>query len=625
MWSATTDATPQQRRVAYFQRHGPRALCPMRKGRSVARGHSNLTYKDAVRLLEGVGGDWVDAVDKLLGGAILGTATLVNPGILTLLEPKNELVKLGREKVAAATDHLQGLSRASRTDRLEAAHAVLLISSYLDELTEYVARFGAEARVDSKDLSRLLAVKSEGHATDGGDFILQLTDAVLPRPSARGTRQSLRDDTRSFYVDLAPSVQRFLEGLRLRDELDDTAWGRLVAALRREVPDGALAKYEDSYRNLAVDVPEFRVWSSLNDVSATQHLVEATAEQVGNGLADLRALLLEMAPGLGVAAGLRGLLAMRHQAALQRPILDTLKSDLQGIVDPPSAVDAYINPSFRLATHDGNASPAKEGWWQDFPIRHDLQTFLATYFTTSQSWSTPLLVLGHPGAGKSLMTRILAAQLPEPVYVPVLVKLRAVPADTSIVRQIEAALHQLLNQDVSWAALAATAGSAAVPVVLLDGFDELLQASGISRSSYLEQVQEFQQTEAELGRRVAVVVTSRTVVADRARIPHGTLVVKLEPFSEQQVSAWVDKWNRANAMTFAARAVNKLSLETVLRHRQLAQQPILLLLLAVYDADGNPLQAQNANLHQALLYERLLSHFIRREVAREGYLAESAD
>jgi hypothetical protein len=54
-------------------------------------------------------------------------------------------------------------------------------------------------------------------------------------------------------------------------------------------------------------------------------------------------------------------------------------------------------------------------------------------------------------------------------------------------------------------------------MVMLDGFDELLQATGVSQSDYLEKVAEFQRREADQGRPVAALVTSRTAVADRAR------------------------------------------------------------------------------------------------------------
>jgi hypothetical protein len=75
----------------------------------------------------------------------------------------------------------------------------------------------------------------------------------------------------------------------------------------------------------------------------------------------------------------------------------------------------------------------------------------------------------------------------------------------------------------------------AVPVILLDGFDELLQATGVSQSDYLLKVARFQQCEADQGRPVIALVTSRIAVADRVRYPEGTLALRLEPFRDEQV------------------------------------------------------------------------------------------
>jgi hypothetical protein len=56
-------------------------------------------------------------------------------------------------------------------------------------------------------------------------------------------------------------------------------------------------------------------------------------------------------------------------------------------------------------------------------------------------------------------------------------------------------------------------------VILIDGFDELLRATGIRQTDYLLRVAEFQRRESDQGRPVAVMVTSRTSVEDRARTP----------------------------------------------------------------------------------------------------------
>jgi hypothetical protein len=50
-----------------------------------------------------------------------------------------------------------------------------------------------------------------------------------------------------------------------------------------------------------------------------------------------------------------------------------------------------------------------------------------------------------------------------------------------------------------------------VRIVLLDGLDELLQATTHDRSGFLHEVMEFQRAEAAQERPVMVVVTSRTV------------------------------------------------------------------------------------------------------------------
>jgi len=156
----------------------------------------------------------------------------------------------------------------------------------------------------------------------------------------------------------------------------------------------------------------------------------------------------------------------------------------------------------------------------------------------------------------------------------------------------------------------------ALPVVLLDGFDELLQATGVSQTDYLTKVAIFQRREQDQGRPVAVVVTSRTSVADRARSPENTVALRLEPFDSDRIMAWLRIWNIANADHFAACGLAPLSPEVVLAHRELAEQPLLLLMLALYDADGNALQRIEVDLPQGELYERLLYSFAHREVVK---------
>jgi hypothetical protein len=131
------------------------------------------------------------------------------------------------------------------------------------------------------------------------------------------------------------------------------------------------------------------------------------------------------------------------------------------------------------------------------------------------------------------------------------VVLREVAADADLQGQIEEAVRDATGEQLSWPSLIRAAGDA-LPVVILDGLDELLQATNIGQSDYLEQIVRFQEREADQGRPVAVIVTSRTAVAERARIPpSGAMALRLEPFDEQQVGHWLRIWNTANAAYFA--------------------------------------------------------------------------
>jgi hypothetical protein len=102
---------------------------------------------------------------------------------------------------------------------------------------------------------------------------------------------------------------------------------------------------------------------------------------------------------------------------------------------------------------------------------------------------------------------------------------------------------------LNWVQVAGSSGGA-LPVVILDGFDELLQATGVSQSDYLIRVASFQQREAEQGRPLAVIVTSRVSVADRARSPEGTVAIRLQAFDDERVEAWVERWNFENHAYF---------------------------------------------------------------------------
>ncbi|MGW2182799.1 NACHT domain-containing protein [Streptomyces sp. NPDC001732] len=308
-------------------------------------------------------------------------------------------------------------------------------------------------------------------------------------------------------------------------------------------------------------------------------------------------------------------LAWTSARTLTQPLVAGV-GDLAGPVIPDLAV-GYVNPAFRTAVYASRSSPHADRWWDRQPLRDDLEAFLTWHFTSLDALTRPLLVHGHPGSGKSLLTRLLAARLPGADYLPVRVELRSVSAATSVRSQIEEAIAAQVGEILPWADVVRGAPDR-LPVVLLDGLDELLQAGG-ENWRYLEQVVAFQESEFFNRRPVAALVTSRTVVADRVGIPLGCRMIRLEPFDEPRIARWLGIWNETNQEYLAEEGLRPLETAAVSQYGELACQPLLLLLLALYDSSGNGLaRMRDHQVSSAELYERLIREFLIRQV-RKGH------
>jgi hypothetical protein len=577
-------------------------------------------YGDAVRMLGADELAIVKIIDRL-GGATLTAASAGTLDTLAFFDVRDELVRWGNDIIRLIRDRISGLSRFDRTQRLVAAHTVIVITSFYEALGEAIDT--PEGSVKLRDLE-LTGAEQVAIATDDAvvssywHMVEVLIDAPIPMPESHQSYEATLDLLRDYYRIASGRLMDFVKGLSSWEALPPHEKERLRGGIGG-VCESASRRYQDNYRQLAAEVPEFAVWANVTDHQATRDAVKRVGGELRDrldglslGLAGISEILAQ-APDQASVNRIRTDLDRRYQAAIKSSILSG--ADAPDGVALPTLEAAYVNPVCRVAEIDEHALPAHEQWWDDTEIVSDIQQVLAGLLVAPRAVDVPLVVLGQPGAGKSVLTRVLAARLIESGFLPVRVELRTVPADASIQTQIEYAIQDATGRTISWPDLAESADSA-LPVVLLDGFDELLQATGVGRSDYLEQVAEFQRREYELGRPVAVIVTSRTVVADRARFPTGSVVMKLEPFNEAQVAEWLDVWNETNSVGFAARGIQPLRVEAALPHRELASQPLLLLMLALYDAGDNAFQRSETELSRAELYEQLLTDFARREVRK---------
>jgi hypothetical protein len=315
------------------------------------------------------------------------------------------------------------------------------------------------------------------------------------------------------------------------------------------------------------------------------------------------------------ASKVREALSRVYMSALAEPI--TLAGDMPAGLEIPTLGKGYIDHHIRVAEVTSSSDPGRESWWADVPVYDNACHFLLTSMTSPKALRAPLVLLGQPGSGKSVLTRILAARFSTSGFLPVRVELRQTAAEAELQDQIEFAIRSATGEVAKWTQISEPGGWI-LPVVIFDGFDELLQATGVAQHDFLLRVQEFQEREGRLDRPLAVIVTSRTAVTDIARFPHDATVIRLEPFDEGQITAWLDIWARTNRVSLARRGMHPLHADIALSYRELAEQPLLLLMLALYDADANVLQRRSAALGRTELYSRLLKDFASREIRKQS-------
>ncbi|TDQ53305.1 ATP-binding protein [Actinorugispora endophytica] len=531
-----------------------------------------VRYCDAIRLLGADDARVVGLVDRLTGDE--GT---------DLLDARTHLVGFAHRVLNRLDREAHLLSRVERTRRIAAAHSVIVVTAFFEALddTELPFRLGG-------GLDETAASGVADHKRLGGFVALLVVSAPpLPRPQ-RATADG-RARVRRFYLRRCKQLPSVLRDMPLWEELDEAHRDAIADRLGSALADRCVRRYEELRDKLAASFPEFGAWASLH----TARPRHATLPETPIGLTRLQHRLQSISTGR-VPSAVRGALARSHQERLNAPV----PSQAGGTHVPPLAV-SYVNPCFRAAEVTPAALPHDESWWHGHSApRDDLAEFLIGHVTSPRALTHPLVVLGPAGSGKSTLTALLAARLPESDFTAVRVSCRDLPED--------AGPHALADR-LDHALAAAGGGNCdALPVLVLDGLEELTTCSSASRSGLLEGMARFQRERAAGPDPVAVVLTCRDSTAARVRFPADSVAVRLEDFTDAQLATWLDLWNRVNASHFHHNGVLPLDRGVLDPHLPLARRPLPLLLLAVYDGVGNALRRLSAPLRETALYERWL-------------------
>lgn len=169
----------------------------------MARMKESLTYRDALKILGAEKSGVVKLLDNVsTAGLAAWAAAAWAAGAdaqtpISVLELKNEIVRYGHEVVRRVRERRSGLSRFDRSERLLAAHSVLVVSAYFEALGEASLPVPID-RLELRGSGKVALATGSGAAPAGyAEMIELLIREPLPSPESHipfaETRQKIAD------------------------------------------------------------------------------------------------------------------------------------------------------------------------------------------------------------------------------------------------------------------------------------------------------------------------------------------------------------------------------------------------------------------------------------------------
>lgn len=486
-----------------------------------------MKYGDAVRLLGEEQSTLVNTLDQALGLGLLALTAFSPASALPYFEVKSELISQLNKLVKGLRDRVQKSGRIEYEKLLIAAHAVIAVTAFTEVMTEQMKRTDKEGkwRQELHQWNPKVGAKPSPGRYGRWQFVQWADQSVIQAPGPTRPLEVVIDELNVIYCGLSKQALAYLSGLNCWDEAGVDERQNIQRTLRAEVPKLAIDRYKEHFVKLATQIPEFMAWTLLSENSATRSVMETLftssniefraakaefrraltgikgkLESQSTALGGLPALLEEMIKKLASndKGSLEGIFECHkiYQLVLNKPLLEPrLADDLQAIQFPTNE-EGYINPNYRIIEtlrSDEGRSLAQDDSWDNKTIRQGLGGFLAGYLRSDKATQQPLLILGDPGSGKSLLSKILAAQLPPDEFAVARVELRHVRSSQEVTDQIDVELRRQTNKRYRLQDLTDQHGQI-TRVVIMDGLDELLQLSpreGLGR--YLDRLIDFQE------------------------------------------------------------------------------------------------------------------------------------
>lgn len=502
----------------------------------------------------------------------------------------------------------------TRYDEMQVAHYMITFAAFFDTIKEYLPDESGKIKLAGNEklhianeaVTKYIESLKKENITTKNTWIN--TEVVLPNPLS--SFDSYLKMLSGFYDFFSKEFLVFFEKLSIWEDMNEFSKD-IVMARMNHLSTNAVENYKKQYYELSRCFKDFELWATQQERQALKHEIDIGFERIDKNMS----AMLEYSNNTIVDILEREY--RLYSDFVKTPIIED-EADIycEDEIFLPSKCKIFIPQKFKAIRYKDNIKLEPKETWKDANEQDNISEFISAMLRHPNCSTKPLVILGLPGAGKSLLCNMLASKILHNEYHVIIVKLRDACADDDITKQITNQIKGDLGADCSWYDISSAKLNKPL-LVIFDGYDELLQSSGKTYSSYINNIAQFQRTQLiTCDLQVRCIVTSRTVLIDKAHIPTETTILKLCDFDDDRINAWCDIWNDCNKTYFEENNLNEFSLPDNSKVKELAGQPLLLMMLALYDANGNKLKKQQ-DLTLTQLYDSLINVFISREKNKE--------
>ncbi len=253
----------------------------------------------------------------------------------------------------------------------------------------------------------------------------------------------------------------------------------------------------------------------------------------------------------------------------------------------------------------------------------DLETWAKKILLNPSKLEQVMFVQGGPGRGKSVFCRMFSdwvRQHLHPIWTPILIRLRDLDSfEQRLENTLEAELKiSFIQNDKKWLTNKNTRF-----LFILDGFDELhIEArTNLDLEAFIKQVSGFQhECKNYQEMRHRVLITGRSMsLQGIPHLPRNLERVEIVEMDGQLQQQWLDKWEElpANKGKTAAFGQFLQSDKCPSEVKQLAQEPLLLYLLAAMYRDGklaiHKLEETSQRTAKIVIYQEALNWVLTKQ------------